>query len=288
MSGLSVSRLFLYPVKSAAGIALESADLDDFGPRFDRRWMVVDPEGRFMSQRSFPRMALVRPELTGDSLVLTAQGMDRLELAQRPASTPEMEVTIWKSRTLARSMGPDAAGWLSEFLGTPARLVYMPEDPGEGKRRFHAGSRISFADAYPFLLISEESLEELNRRLPSPLPMDRFRPNLVVRGGSAHAEDGWRRVRIGATEFRLAKPCARCAVTTVDQSSGVRGKEPLRTLARYRRRDGDVLFGQNAVHLGRGTLRVGEAVEVLERAEADPWGRPIPKGTPVPVSAPGA
>jgi uncharacterized protein YcbX len=267
----SLAAIFVYPVKSAAGIALDAAELDAFGLRHDRRWLVVDPAGRFMTQRRHPRLALIRPTLGADTLTLDAPGMPALALPLAPPAAAAERVRIWSDDVAARSAGDDAARWVSAFLGTPCRLVYMPASTVRQVSLRHGkpGDRVAFQDAYPLLLLSEESLDALNARLAEPLPVNRFRPNLVIRGaGGPHAEDAWRRIRVGAIELDVVKPCARCTITTVDQATGCRdGKEPLRTLATYRRGpNGGVLFGMNAIHRARGTLRVGDAVEVLDQA----------------------
>ena len=265
--GLRLSALYLFPVKSLAGIAMPRAEVDRFGLRFDRRWMLVDPSGAFLTQRTLPRMCLIRPHLEGGRLYLNAAGMPELAVPPVAGQADCRDVTVWGDRVCAQRCGPQAAGWLSEFLGTDCELVYFPEDwvravdPGYGG----AGDRTAFSDGFPFLLISEASLGDLNDRLGQPLPMLRFRPNLVVAGCPPYAEDGWRRIRIGRVGFRIVKPCSRCAITTVDPESAMKGGEPLKTLSRYRRSGQAVYFGQNAIQDGPGILRVGEAVEVVER-----------------------
>ena len=267
----TLAAIHIDPVKSAAGIPLDAVELDAFGPRHDRRWLVVDPAGRFMTQRRHPRLALIRPTLGPDTLTLDAPGMPRLTLPLEPPAGAVERVRIWKDEVVARPAGDEAARWLSTFLGTPCRLVYMP-DTGVRQvslRYGRPGDRVAFADAYPVMLLSAESLDALNARLAEPVPVNRFRPNLVVCGvGEPHAEDRWRRIRVGSVELDVVKPCARCVITTIDQTTARRtGKEPLRTLATYRRGpDGGVLFGMNAIHRTRGTLRVGDAVEVLAEA----------------------
>jgi len=259
-------QLNFYPLKSARGIALDAAELDDFGIRNDRRWMVVDPDGEMVTQREEPRLALIVPKLSSGRLILTAPGVGELALPLGGADGPRLGVRIWRDRVAGAIVQEPATAWISEYLGAPRRIVYMPDDAFRpiDARYSPPGRRVSFADGFPFLLISAEALDELNARLDSPLPMDRFRPNLVVRGAGAHAEDGWRRIRIGDVAFDVVKPCARCVITTTDQATGERGKEPLRTLATYRNRGGKVLFGQNLIHAGPGALRLGDAVAVLE------------------------
>jgi len=264
----TLAAIFVYPVKSAAGIALDAVELDAFGPRHDRRWLVVDPAGRFMTQRRHPRLALIQPTLGPDTLVLDAPGMPRLTLPLHPPAAAVERVRIWSDDVDAQTAGDEAAHWVSTFLGTPCRLVHMPDSSMRrvSLRYGRPGDRVAFADAYPLLLLSAESLDALNARLAEPLPVNRFRPNLVIRGvGEPHAEDRWRRIRVGSVELEVVKPCARCVITTIDQAAARRaGKEPLRTLATYRRGPkGGVLFGMNAIHRTRGTLRVGDTVEVL-------------------------
>jgi uncharacterized protein len=259
-----LSALNIYPIKSARGIELQQSEVDEFGLRYDRRWMVVDQAGRFLSQRSHPRLALVVPSVQGGTLRLDAPGMSPLETSLDPRPTVSTRVMVWDDSCEASWLGEKAASWFSEFLGCVCSLVHMgdaivrPADPALARQ----GSRGSFADGFPFLLLSEESLADLNRRLTEPLPMNRFRPNLVVSGGRPYQEDEWETMEIGGIRFRVVKPCGRCVVTTTDQSTGERGKEPLRTLATYRKRDGEVMFGQNVIHERPGRLRVGDSVLV--------------------------
>jgi uncharacterized protein YcbX len=261
---LRLTGLVIYPIKSARGISLPESEVDRFGLRHDRRWMVVNPSGEFLSQRTHPRLALIAPEIDGRVLRITGPEMPPLELPLRPADTVRSRVAVWRDICPASWLGQDAAGWFSEFLNCACSLVYMadsvvrPADPAFAP----AGTRVSFADGFPFLLTAEESLADLNRRLAEPLPMNRFRPNLVVAGGEAYAEDEWRSIDIGGIPMRVAKPCGRCVVTTTDQATGNRGKEPLRTLAAYRNRGGEVMFGQNVVHEDQGRLSLGDPVRV--------------------------
>lgn len=263
MEGPVLAEIRVYPLKGARGLSVERWEVDDFGPALDRRWMVVDDEGGHLTQRNDPRLALVRPALEGEKLVLAAPGMEPLALPLEPGPGLEREVTVWEGRCTARDLGSKAASWVSAFLDHPARVVFMPRETFRPVKE-SPSSRVSFADGHPFLLLSLEAVEELNRRLDEPVSVDRFRPNLVVEGAGAHAEDAWRRIGIGDLELRVVKPCARCTVTTVDQETGRKGREPLRTLARYRRHGGSVYFGQNLVHEGTGTLKKGQRLRVLE------------------------
>ncbi len=264
-----VSALYIYPLKGAAGLALQAAELDALGFRHDRRWMVVDAGGEFISQRTHPRLALIRPELDDAALRLRAPGLEPLSLPVQGADGVALAVRIWRDTVEATSLGDAADRWISGYLGERARIVHLaagavrPVDPAYAPR---ATDRVAFTDGYPCLLISGAALDELNRRLDQPVPMERFRPNLVVGGTAPHAEDGWRRIRAGGVIFDVVKPCARCVVTTVDQRTAVAGAEPLRTLATYRKLGGGnkVMFGQNLVHQAPGRVSVGDRIEVLE------------------------
>lgn len=267
--GVALTQLYVYPIKSAGGVALEEARLDARGIAHDRRWMLVDASGRFMSQRKHPRMALVSTRLSAEHLTVGAPGMPELRLPLRPEDRGErLVVGVWSDAVRAEPVGKEADEWFSGFLGVRCRLVRMPDDAVRPVDPRYAGpdDRVGFADGFPFLLVSEASLEDLGARLGRPVPVDRFRPNLVVSGAGAFAEDGWRRVRVGAdgVAFRVAKPCSRCSIVMTDQATGRRDPDVLRTLAGYRMAGGKVLFGQNLVHDGgtNGTLRVGDAVEV--------------------------
>lgn len=269
IQSITLSSLHRYPVKSCRGQSAAGLQTDRYGLEGDRRWMLVTPEGDFLSQRQIPRMALIEPTLATDGLWLAAPGVDPLRVTGHTLSLPASRAQVWKDTVAAADAGEEAAAWLSTLLEVTCRLVGMHAryhrsvDP----ERVGGDHQVSFADGFSFLLISEASLVDLNSRLDTSLPMNRFRPNLVVSGCEAFAEDRWKRIRIGDTEFTVAKPCARCAITTTDQSTGRRaGKEPLRTLARYRRLEGgsQVFFGQNLVHLNYpGTLKVGQVVEVV-------------------------
>ncbi len=263
---MQLSSLYLYPIKSTAPLEVETALVEPRGLRNDRRWMVVDDGNRFLTGRQLPRLTLVRALPGANGLSLEAPGMPSLQVPFPPA-TATVPVVVWKSEVDALPAGATADAWLSEFLQQPVRLVHMDADVARPMTDVHSqpGDEVSFADAFPMLLISRAALDGLNARLAKPVSMLQFRPNLVVDGASAHAEDGWKRIRIGAIEFDVAKPCMRCIFTTVDPTRGERDPdgEPLRTLVGYRRTADGVAFGQNLIPRSPGTLRIGDPVEVL-------------------------
>lgn len=261
-----VSALNWYPVKSCRGAPLSEAVIGARGIVGDRSFMLVDEGGRFLSQREFPRMALVVPRLDDGTLTLTAPEREVLSVHVLTQGQHRV-VTVWRDGCEAIDQGDAAAEWASAFLGTSCRLVRMADDTVRAVDRDFAvsdGDQVGFADGYPFLLTTEESLADLNGRMAASLPMNRFRPNIVVAGAEPFAEDGWRRIRIGEIAFAVVKPCARCAITTTDQATAERGAEPLRTLATYRRVRGQgVMFGQNLIHESTGVIRVGDPVELI-------------------------
>jgi uncharacterized protein YcbX len=270
---ITVTGLFRYPIKSCAGIPLESAVLDHRGIEYDRRWMVVDAMGVFRTQRELPRMALIHPRVSDACLTLTATGMPDLSLPLTSHGSL-LTVGVWNDRVVAVDQGEAVVDWLTRFLAEPLRLVRF--DDGQDRRVEQAYAvrpedQVGFADAYPLLLGNEASLADLNTRLQEPLPMRRFRPNIVVAGADAYAEDTWGRIVVGEVEIAVVKPCARCAVTTVNPDTGVKGKEPLTTLAGYRRAAGGVMFCENAIHLRLGTLRVGDPVTVEASRSGAKW-----------------
>ena len=265
MTAVTISGLFIYPVKSLAGIPLEESAVDDFGLAFDRRWMLVDSDGRFLSQRRLPRMALIRQSITGDALILQAEEVADLSLPLYPPPGDPLRVQVWDDLCEAWYCGNEAERWFSEYLGCSARLVYLPESHFRGVDQNYAKAedRTAFSDGFPLLLISEASLADLNARLASPLSMSRFRPNLVVTGCGPFAEDGWSRLKAGELGLRVVKPCSRCIITTIDPATAERGEEPLKTLAAYRKQGNKVMFGQNLIHDGVGRLAVGMPMAVL-------------------------
>ena len=264
---MHLSSITAYPIKACGGISSAAWELDAFGLRHDRRWMVVTPQGDFLTQREYPRLALVRVHVGETELLIEAPGMTPLSLVLEPPSGEPVTVQVWGDLCRATLPAPKADGWFTRFLGAELRLAYLP---GESFRQVDpeysaSRRRVSFADGYPFLILGTGSLDDLNRRLAQPLPMSRFRPNLVVHGAEPFAEDRWRRIRVGSMEFDLVKSCDRCVVTTNDQTTAELGPEPLRTLATFRRAKGQVMCGRNAIHAGPGRVQVGDTVEVLRQ-----------------------
>jgi uncharacterized protein YcbX len=261
---IKIDSLFVYPVKSCAGIALRRAQLTPRGLLHDREWMVVTPQGRFITQREASRLALVQTELREDALHLTAPGLPRLTVPfLRSTRAESTEVTVWGDTVRAFDEGDAAASWFGEHLGRDVRLVRFdqsrprPTDPewSQGLPGFSA-----FADGYPVLVISRASLDDLNARLPAALPIERFRPNILLAGCAPYAEDSIGVLAMGEVRLRLVKPCTRCSITTVDQATGeAQGDEPLRTLRSYRwdKTLRGVKFGQNAIVETEGWLEAG-------------------------------
>lgn len=268
---MRLSGLYIHPMKSCAPLPVASALIEPRGLQHDRRWMVVDADGRFITGRQLSRLTLVQAVPAGDGLSLQAPGMPALHVAA-PVTDECLPVVVWKSDVLARPCAAAADAWLSAFLGQPMRLVHMDASVHRPvvSEQARPGDEVSFADAFPLLLVSQAALDGLNERLAQPVPVQRFRPNLVVDGAPAHAEDGWSRIRIGGHEFEVGPACVRCVFTTVDPERGERdpGGEPLRTLITYRRSENGVTFGRNLVPRGMpaqgtATLRLGDPVEVL-------------------------
>jgi uncharacterized protein len=264
---VTLSGLYVYPIKSCAGISLQSTELCATGLRHDRRWMLVDETGEFMSQRAHPRMALISTRFSAEHLAVAAPGMSDLEIPLQEDGANLIDVRVFGDTNKGALVGGEADSWFGEFLQFPCRLVHKPDDDLRlvDSSFAQSGDQVGFADGFAFLLISEASLEDLNSRLEEPLPMNRFRPNFVLEGCGPYAEDGWDRLRIGSVPFRVAEACPRCAITTVDQRTGARSKEPLRTLATYRKSEGEVYFGRNLIHDALGTVSVGDPVEATPR-----------------------
>jgi uncharacterized protein YcbX len=267
LSLMGVSGLFVYPLKSAKGIAVDRLEFDSVGVWLDRRWMLVDERGEFLSQRTSPKMALIEITPQGDHLRLAAPDMPacHVPMAAPAAGERSISVEIWSRHCNAEFVDAGGDGidrWFSEFLRRPCRLVRMPRAAeGDG----HAAVGIappSFVDGFAVHIVTQASLDALNAKLRQPVGIERFRPNIVINGAQPHAEDGWHQITAGALELDILGPCPRCAIPSIDQDSGRATKEPLRTLRSYRTFGSKIEFGQNARHRRPGTLRVGDAVTV--------------------------
>jgi uncharacterized protein len=262
-----VSALIAYPIKSVRGIAFDTLELDGFGPVWDRRWMLIDENGLFVSQRSDPRLALVRIALEPDALRVSTtelpQGL-RIPLVANGARVRVRQITDDEHEGVL--VDPNADQWFSRLLGRTVRLVWFPNEPSrriapEFVPESSFGQRFTgFNDGFPLLLGNQASLEALNARLERPVTWERFRPNIVIEGAPAHAEDAWGKIQIGSLGLRIVKPCARCSIIMTNPETAVREPEPMRTLATYRTVEGKVLFAQNVIHLQPGTIRVGDLV----------------------------
>jgi uncharacterized protein len=265
-----LSQIFIYPVKSLGGIALQKAQIEARGLQYDRRWLVIDQNNRFVSQREYPQMALIDVALQQDGLLLThrTRAMSSLHVPFLPQTFDLLNVTIWNDVVEAVVVSDTCNAWLTELLGQAVRLVYMPDlsprpaDPAYA----HFDTNVSFADGFPYLLVGQASLDDLNTRLENPVAMQRFRPNLVVEGSLPYDEDSWFEFEIGHEVFYGVKPCARCIMTTIDPAQGeFAGKEPVKTLSTYRKYNNKIFFGQNVITRSTGTLQVGDSVRVISR-----------------------
>jgi uncharacterized protein YcbX len=271
-----LSEINIYPIKSLHGISLNEAKIERRGLEFDRRWMLVDKNNKFMTQREFPKMATLVPEIKRDGLTVSNKG-NRILIPFEFRFEKTEGVRIWRNVCRAEIYGDSINQFFCDVLKTNCRLVFMP-DRSIRKVNHHykidPNDRVSFADGYPFMLLGEKSLANLNEKLQKPLPMNRFRPNFVVSGSEAFAEDGWKKLRIGGAVFHVVKPCARCVITTVDQEIGIKtGAEPLKTISEFRlSKIGNkkkALFGQNLIAEKEGeVLRVGDEIEILETKNA--------------------
>ncbi|MEJ7768481.1 MAG: MOSC N-terminal beta barrel domain-containing protein [Chitinophagaceae bacterium] len=268
---MTVSELAIYPIKSLAGIQVQSALVTDRGFQHDRRWMLVDKDNQFLTQREYPAMALLNTGIVDEHLVITNQrgSMSSLKVPLQPDMTSSETgmVQIWSDRCRAISVSTLADEWFSDALSASCRLMYMPD---ETRRRVdgryaHNQEITNFSDGYPFLVLGQASLDDLNSRLQVALPMNRFRPNIVFTGGIPYQEDTMRHFKIAGVDFFGVKLCARCLITTIDQQTGDKAKEPLKTLATYRKKNNNIYFGQNLLSKGEGMIRVGdELVAAIE------------------------
>lgn len=268
MSSYKLSEIFVYPVKSLGGISVPSVEVTDRGVKYDRRWMLIDKENTFLSQRRLHKMALLKMELTDDHLIVSSkvEPSDKIDIPFEPKIEQPEKAVVWDDVVNILVYENEINEWFNEQLQTECRFVFMP-DKSERKvdENYAKQNEItSLSDGYPFLIAGQESLNLLNSKLETPLPMNRFRPNLVFTGGKPHDEDTWKQFALNDIIFKPVKPCSRCVITTIDQETAEQGTEPLKTLATYRRTDENkVLFGMNLLHEGKGVISVGEELSIL-------------------------
>jgi uncharacterized protein len=268
MKNLILSEIWIYPIKSLGGIRLRSAKVQEKGLQYDRRWMLVDANGTFMTQRVYPLMALFKLEQKHDIFQITfhQQGSQqfpsiRFDATVAPSGST-FDAVIWNDTVKVVEVSPEISKWFTQHLGISCRLVSFPENnprPVDAQYRVN-GEHVGLADAYPFLIIGQSTLNDLNSRMQTPLPMNRFRPNFVFTGGDPFEEDHWRNFTIGKNRFVAVKPCARCVLTTVNQDTAEKGMEPLITLATYRKEGNKILFGQNVVATDHTEVHEGDKI----------------------------
>lgn len=269
VSTYTLSEIYCYPIKSLGGIALTQATVLERGLQYDRRWLLVDDNHQFLTQRQNTSMALLHLQFVENGFEVR-----HIQKEIKPCFIPfefeslgTVKATVWDDTCAAQLINPTIDAWFSDALGISCKLVYMPlesERPVHPKYTAGATKTVSFADAFPYLIIGQAALDHLNERLEMPIPINRFRPNMVFSGGLPHEEDTWRQVKIGEAIFYGVKPCARCQVPTIDQNTGVMSKEPTRTLAKYRRKNNHIYFGENLVADSfPKTIKVGDNIEVM-------------------------
>jgi uncharacterized protein YcbX len=263
---MHVSDLYIYPIKSCRGIQLSQAEVTAKGLLWDREMMLVDANGKFITQREYPQLATVSVTITVDNFFLkTSQD----SLTFQPSLTgKKLNVQVWRDQTIAIDQGDEIAQWFERILNIPCRLVRQSPDYLLAADPQYAGNDhtpVSFADGYPILLTNTASLEDLNQRLVEPVPMNRFRPNIVISSDRAFSESSWQKIVIGEITYSLVKPCSRCIMTTIDQETGMENpqKEPLKTLASFRRFPGGIMFGENVIPETTGIIKVGDPISVI-------------------------
>ena len=261
MMRTSIASIHIYPVKSLGGFSVPEVRLTDRGLEHDRRWMLIDPDGRFLSQRECPAMACLHCAPHVNSFRVTdVRNGNAVNVPWSLVDGEPVNAKVWHDEVQLRLGSDPMHQWFSEALERPLRLAYMPDSTVRTTDPRYADVPVALNDAFPALIISQASLDDLNERLEIPVPMERFRPNFTIAGGSPYQEDDQKEITIGAVHFSVVKPCFRCVIITTDQRTGERSQEPLRTLASYRSAGNKVRFGMNATFAGPGTVRVGEIV----------------------------
>ena len=270
MGELRLSEIWIYPIKGLGGIRLNHSKILEKGLEYDRRWMLVDDQGVFMTQRNNPEMALLKMKIENGEfkIIHSRQSTDHSILLQPAKLEAEQRVQIWDDFVMAHEQSKESSAWFSDVLGEKCKLVYFPEGNARPvDLRYHVNNEhVSLADGYPFLIIGQGSLNFLNSKLDQPIPMNRFRPNFVFTGGEPHEEDAWRNFTIGTNRFVGVKPCARCAVPTINQDTAEKGIEPTKTLATYRKKENKIFFGQNVIAVDHHEIQVGDLITIQSRS----------------------
>jgi uncharacterized protein len=266
---LQVSHLFIYPIKSLGGIAMQTAEITNTGFKHDRRWMLVDDQYMFLTQRNHPQMALLQTGENKDGIYVFHKQNPLHSVLLPPVNeySKKVSVTVWDDVCAALEADEEINTWFSDMLHISCKLVYMPDDTKRlVDKKYAANDEItSFSDGYPILMIGQSSLDNLNEKLKEALPMNRFRPNIVFTGGYAHIEDEMAVFEINALHFSGVKPCARCVMTTINQQTAESGKEPLKTLAGYRMKNNKIYFGQNVLQQLNGFINIGDEIRILKQ-----------------------
>jgi len=268
MNNLYLSELHIYPIKSLGGISLQQSEITETGLKYDRKWMLIDDEGTFVTQRKHFELAMLQVKIDAETLSVSHKKDPAISISFSLEENTgiTIPVRIWDDESTGLEVSKEVNRWFSDFMQMPVRLVQMPAEARRlvDPRYAEENEIVSFADGYPCLLISQASLNGLNDKLKDPVRMDRFRPNFVFTGGEAHIEDTFGSFYLGDVLFSAVKPCARCVLTTIDQQTGEKGHEPLKTLAGYRTINKKVMFGQNLIHQGNGTIRIGDQIRVKD------------------------
>lgn len=269
MNEFYLSEMYIYPIKSLGGISLEEARIEERGLQYDRRWMLIDEENTFITQRKHYDLALLQVSIESETLTIfhKLDPLNKISFHVDAQTRVPIPVTVWDDVSSGIEVDKEVSDWFSGFLKMKVKLVKMPSTEKRAVELKYATNDeiVSFADAYPCLIIGQASLEKLNAKLNEPVLMDRFRPNFVFEGGEPHSEDSFGTFELGDALFTAVKPCARCVLTTVDQQTGIKGQEPLRTLASYRTFNNKVMFGQNLIHKGSGVIRIGDELKIKTR-----------------------
>ena len=266
MSQLILSEIYIYPIKSLGGISVESAAAEERGLKYDRRYLLVDENNMFMTQRDFPQLALLKLSFTDRGFkVLNSKDGSQTNIPFESPPTESIAVTIWDDICQAVRVSKELDGWFSDSINKKCSLVYMPDNEKRIVEKIFINEDyiVSFADAYPFLIIGQSSLDDLNTRFEKPISINRFRTNFVFTGGKPYEEDHWGGFKIGTAEFKAVKPCARCVITTTDQDTAERNREPLKTLSEYRNIGNQVMFGMNVICNKTGVVSVNQKIEFI-------------------------